>query len=149
MRFNYKMNGAMIKIFFLLLFSTQILAQVPTPSASNNDLRSQNLIFSLKEKNREWKLESSVAGQYNLVELKGKEVIKVWKVDPQSAEKLDADFADKFIAIKYEMKVSKNKKCKAGFSLSMRGELEKVCHEEKEKMSLLNDFMKRLKKQFT
>ncbi|MEE2671540.1 MAG: hypothetical protein VYA54_07510 [Bdellovibrionota bacterium] len=149
MRFNYKMNGAMIKIFFLLLFSTQILAQVDAPSASNNDLRSNNLIFSLKDKAREWKLESSVAGQYHLVEMKGKKIIKVWKVDPKSAEELDTDFADKFLAIKYEMKVSKNKKCKAGFNLSMRGELEKVCDEEKEKMSLLNDFMKRLKKQFT
>lgn len=161
MRFNIKIFDAMMNHRFQkhiihfslgLLFCLQVLevrAQNTEKRSSNHDLRSRQVIFSVKGKSERLSLESSGSGEFSLSKYEGDDLIKVWKVDRAVALTMDADFADKFIRLKYEMKAHSGKSCRSIFALSMRGEEQEVCDGEKEKKDIIEQLIGEIKKKFS
>lgn len=155
MRFNYKIEKfkketmkSLITVLILLSGFEAPAQKVPS-GANNNDLRNSSELFSITSTNFVYRFESSVNGQFSLNYYEQSKLKGSWKVDTEAASKLDADFADRFIALKYEMQGMKNKKCSKKFSLSMRGEGQNICGSEKEKIKLLENFINDLKKRFS
>lgn len=136
-------------ISLLIVFSFCAFAQDKT---ENTDLRAKKEIFSIKElgKNFEhYTLESSISGQFNISILKKEKLIDTKKIDTKFARSMDDEFVDKFISMKYIMKKQRKKDCKDTFLLSLRGEIQKICSSEKEKIDVLRVFIEKFKNHFS
>lgn len=133
----------------LLLNLTCGLAQDAT---SNKDLRKQYELFVLKcfEAKRivEYKMISSLSGQYNFQVIEDGKVKKQKKLSFADAQLLDEKFVDKFISFKYLMKANLKDVCKDAFYLNLRGEELVICQSETEKNKEMNEFTKSLKNMF-
>lgn len=139
-------------ILMLLLLITKSLGYAQERT-SNNDLRSKKTIFQIKKidkkNNLEINLNSSISGQYSVeIQLDDSER-KTNKVDVVTAQKLDDEFVDKFINFKYLMKERKGEgKCREIYSLDLRGESQKICADEKEKLTELDKLITKIKEKF-
>jgi hypothetical protein len=78
-------------------------------------------------------LKKSTAGQYFLASV-GKNTSPLYKVGHNKAKKIDEDFVEAFINLKYMMTPYSGKDCKKIFALSMRGEGLNICDGEDEKI---------------
>lgn len=144
-----------MKYFFLLflIFSSFGQESLSQEASSNNDLRASRSIFFIKEFSKntnlaEYKLLSSVSGQFNFEILNKGEIISTKKVDTESAHNLDELFVDQFISFKYLMKNSPQKKCQKKFYLNLRGEDQIICDSENDKIKKIENFIAQLKKKF-
>ena len=144
----------MKKILFSLFITIGISINVSyaQEATSNNDLRGNQELFTIKDlsskKTKIYKLEESSVGQYYVSiqfpvqsELDKGNI----KIDPQDANKLDVQFANHFITFQYAMAPRKKVKCQNVFLLNLRGEVQVVCKDEKEKIKQINKFIKSLR----
>ena len=136
-------------ILFLLVYSASIFSQEKIEGAKNHDLRSPREVFSIVSQKNHFKLETTSTGQYNLGYYAHDKLVNSWKVSSEQAHLFDDDFADKFIAIKYEMNPSTQESCKWHYQLSMRGETQKICDDEKEKILIIKKFVDKLEERFS
>lgn len=134
----------------LILLSFSIYGQ---DKSSNNDLRIKKEIFTIQEFEGKhiklYRLESSINGQFNILIKRKKKILSNKKVDTEDAQKIDEDFVDKFISMKYIMKSRKGESCKNAFHLSLRGEGQMICQDEKEKIMKIKTFLANLKNNFS
>lgn len=158
MRFNIKMNPTMMKTIVnsILVFSLGAVSVSFAQSrggderrADNNDLRSRQLVFSVEAQKEKYTLESSGSGEFSLSRHQGKKLVKVWKVDKDLAMKLDENFADQFIKLKYEMEAFAKKSCSMAFDLNMRGEEQQVCEGEDDKKTIIEKIITDIKNKFS
>lgn len=119
---------------FILSSFVGYAASHQEPRESNEDLRGKKLKFTLKRLQDPllWELKATVLGHHSLEKLKGKKSV-IRRIASQEAEKLDQFFVDKFIHLKYVMPSFKGKSCEVMYQLSLRGDGQKICKQEKEK----------------
>ncbi|MFT6632043.1 MAG: hypothetical protein ACJAS4_002005 [Bacteriovoracaceae bacterium] len=139
-----------ILVLFIIFTSGLAFSQ---EKSNNNDLRIKREIFSIKEfsgKNHIlYKLESSITGQFNILISKKNKIVSNKKVDTSEAQKMDDEFVDRFISFKYMMKARSKKKCQNSFFLSLRGEGQQICADEKAKIEKIKAFINTLKNKFS
>jgi hypothetical protein len=138
-------------LFFFVIFS--IGTVFGQEKSSNNDLRIKKEIFSIKEFSSKghilYQLEASITGQFNILITHKKTIVSNKKVDTTYAQKIDDEFVDRFISFKYMMKARSTEKCKDSFFLSLRGEGQMICTDEKVKIEKIKVFIKNLKNKFS
>lgn len=135
-------------VCLLLLFSlVEVAAQankVDELKVKTNDNRIEKTIFEVfsHENNQKIALFSTGSDQYFFeIEEPNKRV----KVSSQFAEKVNIDFIQKFIDMKYGMKAY-SKKCNQAFTLLMSGEKQLVCSQEASKVEEVARIIKNLKR---
>lgn len=142
---NIKLLSLVLSIFCFFGFKTK--------KSSNNDLRGKKEIFSIKEVSKKrvtiYSLESSISGQYNIAITEKGKTISNKKVDTSDAQKMDDEFVDRFISFKYLMKARSQKKCQDSYFLSLRGEKQTICSDEKDKIDKIRVFINTLKNHFS
>ena len=144
------MKKSILIVIFVL--SSFVWAQTPK-KISNNDLRSSKAkyffhIKEMKKMKRFYLLEVNNGGEYNLKFFSEGKLLKNQKIARSDADRLDQLFADKFIALKYEM-APPPKKCQLSFELKMRDEVYSVCKLETKKIEILEQIMNDMKKIFS
>lgn len=114
---------------------------------STTDLRNQNILFSLEEvsSGRQFRLERTASlGHYLRLNKKGHEDVR--KLDSRDAQKLDMDFASRFLKVQYEIPPVDGA-CQVTLRLNMKGEKQELCQKDEKKtqemMNLVNDLSKR------
>ncbi len=148
----FKVLKRMTKILTFVIFLTLSLLAMSQEKSDNNDLRGQKRIFSISEKinksNIIYEMVSSSSGQFNFQIQKKNKVDKSVKVSGDEVRRVDDNFVDKFITLKYMMGKSSEKNCKKAYSLSLRGEKQKICTHEKEKIDMVKKIIRNLKESF-
>ena len=133
---------------FILLSSLSI-AQYTPKKIQNNDLRGKKEIFSIKfienKMNQHFFISKSQMGQFHIEQSQDKKIKKRIKIDSENAQKIDDDFVDKFITMKYMMSKKYEKKCEQTYTLNMRGEDLKVCKTDISRMSIVSELIKLFK----
>ena len=90
-----------------LLLSTLSFAQLTPKKIENNDLRGKKEIFSIrffeKETVNYLNISKTQMGEFHLEQSVGKLLKKRVKIDSDNAQKIDDQFVDKFITMKYMM----------------------------------------------
>lgn len=133
-----------------LLFSVSVFAQTRTPKRTDTtDLRTHKSVFEIiftenKQKNF-IQFKSNAQGNYHLHHLVGTKLISSKKLTSENAQKIDEEFVDKFITMKYMMGESDIKKCDTSIELKMRGEDFEVCQKDKKRNDLVKEFIKKMK----
>ena len=139
-----------MQFLFILIFASGVsLAQhsEQPEKESTTDLRNQNIIFSIEETSsgRQFQLERTASlGNYLRMNKNGLEVVR--KLDSRDAQKLDMDFASRFLKVQYEIP-SVDGACQVTLRLNMKGEKQDLCQKDEKKtqemMNLVNDLSKR------
>lgn len=117
-----------------LLADTYIRADQKT---QNNDLRSFKNMFeirSLEKKNLSYKLNVINSDQYIIIYGDNDESLRISSL---SSEKIDNKFVSEFIKMKYSMTRSNKSICYEAYELVMRGEKQKICSDEINKLRML------------
>ncbi len=139
-----------MKILFILLFSMTVMAQHSEQPVKedNTDLRDQTVMFKIEEvgNKRSWTLERSPSFT-NVIRrsVKGEEEIR--KIDGRIAQKLDREFAMRFLKCQYELPVGEGQ-CKVMLRLSMKGESQEICEKDDKKSQEIQAFLDELSKRF-
>lgn len=143
-------NVKIATLFFLL--SSAVFGQVESPEklrTGNNDLRGEKTVFKVKSHKKEhdsFALLETGEDQY-MVDVSGGATRL--KVSRNFAQKADGEFVKSFIHLKYAMGKKTRGACDSLFTLTLRGEREDVCSDEKEKIgevvAILQEFKKELK----
>ncbi len=139
-----------MKILFILLFSMTVMAQHSEQPVKedNTDLRDQTVMFKIEEvgNKRSWTLERSPSFT-NVIRrsVKGEEEIR--KIDGRIAQKLDRDFAMRFLKCQYELPVGEGQ-CKVMLRLSMKGDSQEICEKDDKKSQEIQAFLDELSKRF-
>ncbi len=141
-----------MRFLFACIFMLLVNAALAQSNTRNSDLRTNKEIFSIKEyKKKEtifMGLQTSVSNQYTFNLHKNDKLSASLKLDGNQAQKLDDEFVDQFISVRYIIKSKKKSKCKLGYELNLRGEKHKICLHEKEKIETLKKFVRKLQKNF-
>jgi len=134
---------------YLLLLSGLSLAQYTPKKIENNDLRGKKEILSIQflenKTHFQFLIVQSEMGQFHLEQTEDKKLQKSVKMDTESAQKIDDQFVDKFITMKYMMEKKFEKKCIETYTLFMRGEDLKVCKADTSRMSMVGEIIKLFK----
>lgn len=139
-------------LLVLLFFTLNLcLAQHSAQPAkeSTSDLRSGLELFKIVsvEEGAEIWLERTASLDYFLrLKKKGNEE-KIQKVTSKDAQKLDMDFASRFLKCQYELP-SSPLNCKVTWKLSMKGETQDICGKDEKKSQEIDPFLKDLRKRF-
>lgn len=140
------------KIFSLVLICASGFAWAQrTPKAeSSNDLRHDKELLMIKNYKQavEYILSSNSSGEYKLKLLKAQKIIKMSKISNGDAEKIDKEFADSFINMKYMMDNNTKKECNKAFTLELRGEEFDICSSEKIKIETTNTVLENITSYF-
>lgn len=136
-----------ILLSFLLL-SGLAFAQTQQPEKeSSQDLRSGINIFvieDISEENLFW-LERTSGLDYMLHMKDEDDEEKIQKVTTKDAQKLEKDFASRFLKIQYELPASEEG-CKVVIRLTLKGEVQDICKKDDKKNQEITPFMKDLEK---
>ncbi|MBD65517.1 MAG: hypothetical protein CME62_09940 [Halobacteriovoraceae bacterium] len=138
-----------LSIIFLSFVSLSAFAQVTPKATDTKDLRTENEMFSIlfmddKEKNT-IVFSSDSLGSYHLNHSVNSKLVKRKKVPTQTAQKIDENFVDKFITMKYMMDTKVIDDCKSKTTLSMRGEKFSICPKDTERTNVVSELLKSLK----
>jgi hypothetical protein len=136
--------------FIFCFFTIFALAQGHQPQKeSSADIRANTIIFSIHDVNDEAKviLEKSSNLEYSLRYILKKNVEKVQKISGREAQKMDLDFASKFLKCQYELPPSEER-CKVTLRLMMKGENLDICDKEDKKTREIAPFLKLLIERF-
>lgn len=130
----------------LALFTFQAFAQ---EKISNNDLRTDLELFSIKYKKKKElakiSLKRSKQGSHQLIFGKESEDTST-KIDSQEAIEIDQSFSDTFIHLKYILESNFTKKCKNEIELSLRGEIFQICSDDESREPIVKEIIEKLKK---
>lgn len=139
-----------MQIFLLLLLSTVAMAQHSEQPVKeeNTDLRDQTVVFSIEDvtKEKTWFLERSPSFT-STIRMKDKSGETVKKIDGRVAQKLDKDFASRFLKCQYEIQ-SLEGDCKVTLRLTMKGEPQDICSKDDKKSQEIQAFVEELSKRF-
>ncbi|MES2527146.1 MAG: hypothetical protein V4598_08655 [Bdellovibrionota bacterium] len=139
-----------MKIFaFFLLMTTAIAQHSEQPvKEDSSDLREETLVFSIEEvgKDKSWLLERSPSFT-NVLKKKVKDEETVRKIDGRVAQKLDRDFASRFLKCQYEIPAVEGD-CKVTLRLIMKGESQEICEKDDKKSQEILTFVEDLSKRF-
>ncbi len=114
----------------------------------SSDLREETVIFSIEEvaKKKTWFLERSPSFT-NVLRKVEKEDETVRKIDGRVAQKLDRDFASRFLKCQYEIPAVEGD-CKVTLRLTMKGETQDICEKDDKKSQEILTFVEDLSKRF-
>ena len=114
----------------------------------STDLRDQTIVFSIENVGEEktWLLERSPSFT-NVLRMKDKEGETVRKIDGRVAQKLDRDFASRFLKCQYEITAAEGD-CKVTLRLSLKGETQEICAKDDKKSQEIRAFVEDLNKRF-
>lgn len=137
-------------LFMLGTFSSLALAQYSEQplKESTSDLRSQTVLFSIDmpDDKKTFVLERTASEDFFLRQrFKGKETIQ--KVAGREAQRLDREFASKFLKTQYEI-ATKEGDCEVTIHLVMKGESQDICEKDNEKSREFKPFVENLTKRF-
>ncbi len=136
-------------LLFCLLISSAIAQHSEQPvKEDSTDLRDQTVVFSIEEvgKDKSWFLERSPSFTNVLRKVEeDKEVVR--KIDGRVAQKLDRDFASRFLKCQYEIP-SVEGDCKVTLRLTMKGETQDICTKDDKKSQEIMTFLEDLNKRF-
>lgn len=139
-----------MKIFVLFLFISSAMAQHSEQplKEDSTDLRDQTIVFSIENVGEEktWLLERSPSFT-NVLRMKDKEGETVRKIDGRVAQKLDRDFASRFLKCQYEITAAEGD-CKVTLRLSLKGETQEICAKDDKKSQEIQAFVEDLNKRF-
>jgi hypothetical protein len=115
---------------------------------NSSDQREEIVVFSIEEvgKNKTWYLESSPSFT-NVLRIKEKDEELVRKIDGRVAQKLDRDFAARFLKCQYEI-AAVDGDCKVTLRLTMKGESQDICEKDDRKSQEIAPFVEDLSKRF-
>ena len=137
-----------IFILFLLLSSAFAQHAEQPVKEENSDLRDQSVLFSIEdiEKEKTYFLERSPSFT-STIRMKDKSGEIVKKIDGRIAQKLDRDFASRFLKCQYEI-ASVEGDCKVTLRLTMKGEGQDICSKDDKKSQEIQAFVEDLSKRF-
>lgn len=136
-------------LIFLLLISTAFAQHSEQPvKEDSSDLREETILFSIEEVDSEkaWILERSPSFT-NVLRKKDKKGEEVRKIDGRIAQKLDRDFASRFLKCQYEIPAAEGD-CKVTLRLIMKGESQEICAKDDKKSQEILTFVEDLNKRF-
>lgn len=137
-----------ILVLFLLISSAFAQHSEQPVKEDSTDLRDQMTVFSIENVGEEktWVLERSPSFT-NVLRKKDKDGEVVRKIDGRVAQKLDRDFASRFLKCQYEIE-SPEGDCKVTLRLSMKGETQDICAKDDKKSQEIQSFVEELNKRF-
>ena len=116
---------------------------------ANHDLRGEKALFKVvsheEDQSESVALIETGENQYMLDLSEGERRVKVSSDD---AKKVDGRFVKEFIHLKYAMKKTQEGECRNLFTLTMRGETEKVCRGERKRAAKAEMLINGLKREF-
>lgn len=135
---------------FILAFSPMVMAQYSEQPVkeSQTDLRSQTILFSVEipKDKRTYLLERSANQDYFLrMKYKGDETIK--KIASREANRIDRDFASRFLRCQYEIPLEEGE-CEVTLRLQMKGEEQEICKKDDKKSQEMTALISELSKRF-
>jgi hypothetical protein len=135
-------------VFFLLMTSALAQHSEQPVKENSSDQREEIVVFSIEEvgKNKTWYLESSPSFT-NVLRIKEKDEELVRKIDGREAQKLDRDFAARFLKCQYEI-AAVDGDCKVTLRLTMKGESQDICEKDDRKSQEIAPFVEDLSKRF-
>lgn len=139
-----------MKFLVLLMFISSAFAQHSEQPVKEDstDLRDQSVLFSIEDVSagKSWFLERSPSFTNVLRKIeKGDESVR--KIDGRVAQKLDRDFAARFIKCQYEI-TSPEGECKVTLRLTMKGEAQDICAKDDKKSQEIQTFLTELAQRF-
>jgi hypothetical protein len=139
-----------MKFIVFLLFTVSAFAQHSEQPAKEDttDYRAEVVVFSIEEvgKDKRWSLEKN-ASNTSVLKKKDKDEEAVTKIDGRIAQKLDRDFASRFLKCQYEI-ASVEGDCKVTLRLTMKGETQDICAKDDKKNQEIQTFVEDLSKRF-
>lgn len=137
-----------IIVFFLIMTSAMAQHSDQPVKEDSSDLREETVIFSIEEvsKKKTWFLERSPSFTNVLRKLE-KDDETVRKIDGRVAQKLDRDFASRFLKCQYEIPAADGE-CKVTLRLTMKGETQDICEKDDKKSQEILTFVEDLSKRF-
>ncbi len=136
-------------LIFCLLISTAFAQHSEQPAKEeNSDLRDLTVLFSIEDvaNDKSWFLERSPSFT-STIRMKDKSGEVVKKIDGRVAQKLDRDFASRFLKCQYEI-ASIDGECKVTLRLMMKGEPQEICSKDDKKSQEILGFVEDLSKRF-
>ena len=139
-----------MKILVLLLFISSAFAQHSEQPVKEDstDLREEVVVFSIVNvaDDKSWVLER-IPSFTKVHRRKDKDGEVVRKIDGRVAQKLDRDFASRFLKCQYEIAAAEGD-CKVTLRLSMKGETQEICAKDDKKSQEIQAFVDDLNKRF-
>ena len=139
-----------MQIFIFSFFLTVAFAQHSDQPAKEDttDLRDQIVVFSIEdvEKSKVWSLERTPS-YTSLLRKKEKAADVIRKIDGRVAQKLDRDFASRFLKCQYEIS-SVDGDCRVTLRLTMKGEAQDICAKDEKKAQEILSFVDELNQRF-
>lgn len=133
----------------ILFFSSNVFAYKHLKT-SNYDLRTKSKLLSIKNSDGSLhEIHKSVSDEYFLDKKEKTKKVERIKISNVSAEDFDNFYVSMFINLKYSLPAFTGKNCSNLYTLSMRGETQKICKSEKEKLSVMTIIMNKIKKIYT
>lgn len=114
---------------------------------SNFDLRSEKILSSIQKHGKvqvSYQILQGIGDEYFLDTRIAKKLERI-KISNRDALQYDKYFVSKFIHLKYSLPSFKGKSCRKSFSLSMRGETQDICYEEKDKLVVMDQLVNKIK----
>jgi hypothetical protein len=142
------MRILLILIFILPNFS---LAFNKQKKAKNNDLRHGKPVFTIENSDKNstsYALLENNGKDHSLEKSKAKSDSIVRRISGTDATRIDELFVSVFVDMKYMMPAYKGKNCRTLFKLTMRGEEQTICKDEKDKLKKLETFVSSFEKEF-
>lgn len=135
---------------FIFVFSSLAFAQYSEQpeKESASDLRSQTVLFSVeipKEK-KIYLLERTPNGDFFL-RLKHKDNETIRKIAGREANRIDRDFASRFLRCQYEIP-AKDGECGVTLRLTMKGDGQEICEKDDKKTQEMAALIDELSKRF-
>lgn len=141
------MSHFILFLCFVCSFSWAQHSEQPQKE-STFDLRTQSVLFSIEipQDKKMYLLERTANLDYFLrLKTKNNETIK--KMAGREAQKLDRDFASRFLRCQYEIPSEKGD-CKVTFRLLMKGERQDICQKDEKKTREFVAFVEALAQRF-
>lgn len=139
-----------MKIFVLLLLmnSAYSMSTEQPAKEDSSDLREEVVVFSIEEvgKDKKWVLERSPSFTNVIRRIEDdKEMVR--KIDGRMAQKLDRDFASRFLKCQYEIPTAEGD-CKVTLRLTLKGDTQEICAKDDKKSQEIQAFVEDLHKRF-
>lgn len=138
-------------VFFAMItiFHFYVYANDQPEKESNQDLRSGLVVFKIEDliQKESIGLERASDRSFSLRWIKKNSLEKLVKLSSADAQKLEFEFAGKFIRCQYELP-SSPEGCNVTLRLNMKGESQNICEKEDKKTQELKPFFKSLSQRF-
>lgn len=112
---------------------------------SNHDLRNDKELLSIKHfQGVTSTIFKSFGDEYFYESIEDKSIDR-YKISNIHAEQYDNFFVSQFIHLKYSMPTFSGKSCSKIYTLTMRGETQNICKQEKDKLTIMKQIIEKIK----